>query len=86
VLGKGEIAQAAAGLLLERDRLGLMGVSTAALLTTSDFDAERVLRLRAGFDSASAEAASVGAVAGPTFALALLPKPSSFASADRCSE
>jgi hypothetical protein len=41
---------------LERDRLGCMGVSAAVLLTTSDFDAERVLRPRVGFGSASADA------------------------------
>ena len=59
MLGRREIVQATAGLLLERDRLGCMGVSAAVLLTTSDFDAERVLRPRVGFGSASAEARAV---------------------------
>jgi hypothetical protein len=73
VLGKRAIVQAAAELLLERDRFGLAGVfSAAAFLTTSDFDVEPVLRLRPGLasdlEAASVEAEAVGAVAGPTFA------------------
>ena len=83
---KRQIVQAAARLLLERDRLGLAGVSAAALLTTSDFDVERVLRLRVDFGSASAEARTVGIAVEAISALALRPRPSSFASADRCSE
>jgi hypothetical protein len=76
VLGKRAIVQAAAELLLERDRFGLAGVfSAAAFLTTSDFDVEPVLRLRPGLasdlEAASVEAETVGAVAGPTLALAL---------------
>ena len=52
VLGKRAIIQAAAELLLERDRFGLAGVfSAAAFLTTSDFDVEPVLRLRPGLAS-----------------------------------
>jgi hypothetical protein len=75
VLGKRAIVQAAAELLLERDRFGLAGVfSAAAFLTTSDFDVEPVLRLRPGLasdlEAVSVEAEAVGAVAGPTFALA----------------
>ena len=69
VLGKRAIVQAAAELLLERDRFGLAGVfSAAAFLTTSDFDVEPVLRLRPCL--ASVEAEALGAVAGPTPALA----------------
>ena len=67
MLGKRAIIQAAAELLLERDRFGLAGVfSAAAFLTTSDFDVEPVLRLRPCLASAEA----VGAVAEPTLALA----------------
>jgi hypothetical protein len=70
----------------ERDRLGLTGISAAALLTTSEFDAERALRLRVGFGSASVEAGDFGIAIEATSALALRPRPSSFASADRRSE
>ena len=54
-----------AELPLERDRLCLAGVGAAAVLqTTSDFDAEWVLRLRVGFASdcrlASAETGAAG--------------------------
>jgi hypothetical protein len=83
--GKREIVQAAAGLLLERDRFGLMRVSAAALLTISDFDAER-LRLRIGFASVPVEAGDFDAVAGPALALILRPRPSSLAMLERCSE
>jgi hypothetical protein len=74
-LGRGA-RRRAAGSLLERDRLGLAGAfSATASLTTSDFDAERVLRRRAGFvsdfESASIEAGAVAAVEGPAFALTL---------------
>ena len=69
VLGKRAIVQAAAELLLERDRFGLAGVfSAAAFLTTSDFDVEPVLRVRPCL--ASVEAEAVGAVAEPTLPLA----------------
>jgi hypothetical protein len=59
---------------LERDRLGLVGVFLAAAsLATSDFDAERVLRLRIGFasdfEAASAETGTAGAAAETTSAL-----------------
>jgi len=83
--GKREIVQAAAGLLLERDRLGLMSVSAAALLTISDFDTER-LRLRVGFAAGPVEAGDFGAVAGPALALILRPGPSSGAMLERCSK
>jgi hypothetical protein len=78
-------------LLLERDRLGLAGVfSAAASFTTSDFDAERVLRLSVGFPlvfgSTSAETGAAGVAAGATCAFGLRPKPSFFAIVDRCSE
>jgi hypothetical protein len=86
LLGRREIVQATAGLLLERDRLGCMGVSAAVLLTTSDFDAERVLRPRVGFGSASAEARAVDIGGAVLSVLTLRPRPSSFASADRRSE
>ena len=43
MLGQRENAQAVAGVLLERDRLGFAGLSSAtASLMTSDFDAEPV--------------------------------------------
>jgi hypothetical protein len=84
--GKREIVQAAAGLLLERDRLGLTGVSAAALLTTSDFDVERVLRPRVGFGPASVEARVADIGAGATPEAALRPRPRSFAVLERCSE
>ena len=74
------------GTALGRDRLGCMGVSAAVLLTTSDFDAERVLRPRVGFGSASAEARAVDIGGAVLSVLTLRPRPSSFASADRRSE
>jgi hypothetical protein len=63
-------------LLLERDRLGLAGVfSAAASLMESDFDVEPALTLRpgfvSGFGSASLETDAADAVAGPTFVFAL---------------
>jgi hypothetical protein len=61
--GKREIVQAAARLFLERDRVGLIGVSPAALLTTSDFDAERVFRFRVGFGSLPVETVAEPALA-----------------------
>ena len=70
VLGKRAIVQAAAELLLERDRFGLAGVfSAAAFLTTSDFDVEPVLRLRpclaSDLEAASVEAKAVGCQGTP---------------------
>jgi hypothetical protein len=60
--------------LLERDRLDRAGVLFAsASLATSDFDAERVIRLRIGFasdfDAASAETGTSGVAAEAISAL-----------------
>jgi hypothetical protein len=75
------ITQAVAELPLERDRLCLAGVGAAAVLpTTSDLDAERVLRLRVGLASdcrlASAETGAAGVAAWASDAV-LRPRPSS---------
>ena len=60
--------------LLERDRFDRADVLFApASLATSDFDAERVIRLRIGFasdfDAASAETDTSGVAAEPISAL-----------------
>src|SRR6266566_7435804 len=75
--GSGEAAR-------EGRPLFLAGIACAAAsLATSDFDPERVLRLRAGcaadFVSATAEADTVVVAAGATSAAGLRPSPSSFA-------
>ena len=75
----------------ERDRFFFTGVGAAAAsVTTSDFDAGRVLRFCVGFaldwGSACTEAGVVGVAAGAGFSVALRPKPCSFAIAERCSE
>jgi hypothetical protein len=76
--------------LLERDRLDLAGVfSAAASLTTSDFEAERVLRLDAGFasdcGSTSAETGA-GVATEATSAVDFRPSPSALAIVERCCE
>jgi len=75
-----EVYAAGAGVARERDRLFVDLFSVAALFTPSDFDADRVLCLRAGtdfdFGTASAERDEFGVTAGPISAVALRPRPS----------
>jgi hypothetical protein len=91
MLGKRENAQTVAAALLERDRLGLAGLSSAtASLMTSDFDAEPVFRFRVGFalvcGSASVETDTARVTAETTFALDFRPRPNALAIVARCSE
>ena len=75
----------------ERDRLDRVGVfATAASVAGSDFDAGRMLRLRAGFGS-DFGSASIKTGAGiitdwATRAFGLRPKPTALAIVERCSE
>ena len=66
MLGQRENAQAVAGALFERDRIGFAGLSSAtASLMTSDFDAEPALRFRIGFAFVCGRAAAdIGATRG----------------------
>src|SRR5215469_2827381 len=87
LLGQRENAQAVAGALLKRDRVGLAGLFPAtASLMTSDFDAEPVFRFRVGFALVWGSAAAEVGATGAGSAVAFRPRPSSFASIERCSE
>src|SRR5712671_4214227 len=76
----------------EPDRLFLVVVSAAAasVAISPNFDPDRGLRLRVGFDrefaSPPTEAESVVIAAGVACAVGLRPRPSSFAKIDRRSE
>jgi hypothetical protein len=78
----------ACGATAERDRRLLVGVADASPAVSSDFDVLRDLRVRLGFvfEATSSGLDAIGVGAETTAVVDFRPRPSSFASIERCSE